>query len=140
MLCRSNLHAWSTNILFFAIAFTNTGTADEPPLKGLAEVTHDRVRLVDGFWGPRLRTHHKVTVPHALNCLEADGHVTNFDKAAGVYDGPLRGHHAFDSDLYKALEGALYSLRHFEDPELQEFDCLTSPPAGSTGRWTSLKG
>jgi DUF1680 family protein len=89
-----------------------------PPLKGLREVPHEQVTLDGGFWGPRQKTHHEATIPHALDCLEADGHLTNFDKAAGVDDGPLKGHHAFDSDIYKALEGALYSLRHFEDPQL----------------------
>ena len=87
--------------------------------RGLQEVSHERVEPRGGFWGPRLKTHREVTVPHALNCLEADGHVTNFDKAAGVFDGPLRGHHAFDSDLHKALEGALYSLQHRDDPTLR---------------------
>jgi DUF1680 family protein len=66
-----------------------------------------------------LKTHHEVTVPHTLDRLEQAGHVTNFDKAAGVFDGPLRGHHAFDSDLHKALEGALYSLEHHDDPALR---------------------
>jgi len=93
--------------------------ADQPPSKGLQEVPSDRVRLTDGFWGHRQKTHHEVTIPHALDCLEADGHVTNFDMAAGKYDGPLRGHHAFDSDLHKALEGALYCLQHREDGQLR---------------------
>jgi hypothetical protein len=83
-------------------------------------VDHSQVELRGGFWGPRLKTHHEVTVPHALDCLEQDGHVTNFDKAAGVFDGPLQGHHAFDSDLHKALEGAVYSLRHYDGTKLRE--------------------
>jgi len=95
-------------------------SADTPPARGLQEVTRDRVKLRGGFWGPRLKTHHEVTIPHALNCLEKNGHVTNFDKAAGVFDGPLRGHHAFDSDLHKALEGALYSLQHRDDTKLRK--------------------
>ena len=94
--------------------------ADLPPLRGLEEVNHAQVELLGGFWGPRLKTQHDVTVPHALNSLEKDGHVTNFDKAAGKFDGPLKGHHAFDSDLHKALEGALYSLQHFNDPKLRQ--------------------
>ena len=93
--------------------------APESPIKGLHEVPHDRVHLRDGFWGQRQKTHHEVTIPHALDCLEADGHVTNFDMAAGRFDGPLRGHHAFDSDLHKALEGALYCLQHRDDPQLR---------------------
>ncbi|MCL4180397.1 MAG: hypothetical protein KJ072_21955 [Verrucomicrobia bacterium] len=72
---------------------------DPAPLRGLEEVSHAQVELHGGFWGPRLKGQHDVTVPHALKSLEKDGHVTNFDKAAGKFDGPLKGHHAFDSDL-----------------------------------------
>ena len=90
------------------------------PRHGLDEVNHGRVELRGGFWGPRLKTHHEVTIPHALDCLEKDGHVTNFDKAAGAFDGPLQGHHAFDSDLHKALEGAVYSLQHYDDSRLRQ--------------------
>ena len=94
-------------------------SADIPPTRGLHEVNHDSVELQGGFWGRRQDTHHKVTVPHALDCLERAGHITNFDKAAGTFDGPLRGHHAFDSDIHKALEGALYSLQHHDDKQLR---------------------
>ena len=102
-----------------AMSIINVDTpADPQPVRGLRDLPHGQVDLQGGFWGPRLRTHHDVTIPHALNCLEKAGHVTNFDKAAGVFDGPLSGHHAFDSDIHKALEGALCSLRHHDDPKL----------------------
>ena len=39
----------------------------------------------------------------AMQYLQKTGRITNFDKAAGKFDGPLKGHHAFDSDLHKAL-------------------------------------
>jgi DUF1680 family protein len=94
--------------------------AELSPQRGLMEVSHKQVEVEGGFWGPRLETAEKVTVPHALDCLERDGHVTNFDKAAGIFDGPLRGHHAFDSDLHKAMEGAMYSLQHYDDPALSQ--------------------
>jgi len=95
-------------------------SADVPPMRGLRQVNHDSVQLQGGFWGLRQDTNHKVTVPHALDCLERAGHVTNFDKAAGKFDGPLRGHHAFDSDLHKALEGGLYSLQHYDNEQLSD--------------------
>ena len=91
-----------------------------PPERGLEEVSHAQVELNGGFWGPRLKTHHDATIPHALDCLEKDGHVTNFDKAAGLLKGPPSGHAAFDSDLHKALEGALYSLQHTADRPLRK--------------------
>jgi len=88
------------------------------PVRGAQEVHHSKVDLRGGFWGPRLKTHHNITIPYSLDCLEKDGHVTNFDKAAGKFDGPLKGHHAFDSDLYKALEGAVISIQHNSDSNL----------------------
>jgi DUF1680 family protein len=107
-----------------AVLMTCGIAAEKPmnpsPLRGLSEVNHQQVKLSGGFWGPRLKTAHEVTIPHNLDELEKSGHVTNFDKAAGKFDGPLKGHHAFDSDLYKALEGAYYSLEHFDDPALKQ--------------------
>jgi len=97
-----------------------TALPEPAPVRGLKEVGHAQVELRGGFWGARLKTQHEVTVPHALDELEKDGHVTNFDKAAGKFDGPLKGHHAFDSDLHKALEGAVHSLQHFEDRQLRQ--------------------
>ena len=94
--------------------------AEVPPLRGLQEVDSAQVDLRGGFWGPRLKTHHEVTIPHGLDCLEKNGHITNFDKAAGVFAGPLKGHHAFDSDLHKGLEGAVLSLQHVDDPALRK--------------------
>ena len=92
--------------------------ADVQPIRGLHQVEHADVELQGGFWGTRQAIHHDVTVPHALDCLEKAGHVTNFDLAAGKFEGPLRGNHAFDSDIHKALEGALYSLAHHNNPQL----------------------
>ncbi|MCF7731063.1 MAG: glycoside hydrolase family 127 protein [Akkermansiaceae bacterium] len=103
-----------------ALGLPNVSPGEEiAPRHGLDNVGHEQVKLAGGFWGPRLEIHHKTTIPHALDALERNGHVTNFDKAAGKFDGDLRGHHAFDSDLHKAMEGAMYSLQHFDDPQLR---------------------
>ncbi len=106
-------------LLMWLVAGVEAAEPDPVPLRGLREVSHASVELHGGFWGPCLKTHADVTIPHALSALESDGHVTNFDKAAGRFDGPLKGHHAFDSDLHKALEGAMYSLRHNDDAPLR---------------------
>ena len=96
------------------------GQKNPPPLRGFQEVDHTQVELTGGFWGPRLETARKVTIPHNLEELEKDGHITNFDKAAGKLSGPLDGHHAYDSDLYKVLEGAVIALQHNNDPTLRK--------------------
>ncbi len=115
----------SKNIISLAaMALTTAGgqaaedNKNPPPIRGFQEVGQAQVELRGGFWGPRLKTAHEVTIPHSLNELEKDGHVTNFDKAAGKAEGQLSGHHAFDSDLYKVLEGAVISLQHNNDPAL----------------------
>ena len=110
--------------LFFIaslVAGSSGVLADSPaPVRGLLEVSHENVKFVGGFWGPRVKIANEVTIPHALDELEKDGHVTNFDKAAGKFDGPLKGHKAFDSDLHKVLEGAFLSLKHFTEGPLRE--------------------
>lgn len=107
-------------LLVTLLGFVTTNASAEVPLiRGLTEVPHECVQLQGGFWGPRLKTHAEVTIPYALDCLEADGHVTNFDKAAGIAEGNISGHAAFDSDLHKALEGAMYVLQHTEDDALR---------------------
>ena len=95
----------ATSIVFALVflSLSSAGATEILPNRGLREVSHERVELRGGFWGPRLKVHHETTIPHALDRLERNGHVTNFDKAAGVFDGPLRGHHAFDSDIHKAM-------------------------------------
>ena len=76
-------------------------------LSGLEEVGVRNVRLHGGFWGPRLETHRKTTIPHVLDKLEERNHVTNFDKAAKVLkSGPVRQDSgADDNPAAKALEG-----------------------------------
>lgn len=91
-----------------------------PPLRGLEEVDHSKVTVRGGFWGKRLKTHLDLTIDHSLNMLENDGHMANFDRAAGVADGECTGHAAFDSDLHKVLEGAMYTLAYGGDERLMK--------------------
>ena len=63
-----------------------------------------------GSEGPRLKTQHDGTVLLALNALEMDGRVTNFENATGNFDGPLKSHHGFDSD--PTFAPCLSSTRH----------------------------
>ena len=95
--------------LAFTLTLTTSTHAQLPPKRGLNEVSHKQVDLQGGFWGPRQKIAATVTIPHALNELEKDGHVINFDKAAKLVEGKPSGHSAFDSDLYKVLEGAAFS-------------------------------
>ena len=78
-------------------------------------VPFNMVRLSDGFWTPRLDTNRKVTIPYAFEKCEETDRISNFEKAAGILEGKFEGTHFNDSDVYKIMEGAAYSLQVHPD-------------------------
>ncbi len=85
------------------------------------------VRITDQFWSARLETNQKVTIPYAFQQCEETGRIKNFEEAAAVRSGKKeRGTFSTvypfdDSDVYKVIEGASYSLSVNPDPELEKY-------------------
>lgn len=80
------------------------------------------VTIYDTFWSPRLETNRTVTIPYDFQKCEETGRIDNFDRAAGTMEGPLEGDYPFnDSDVFKIIEGAGYSLQVHPDPELEAY-------------------
>ena len=80
------------------------------------------VHIQDGFWSPRLETNRSVTVRHDFDKCETTGRVANFAVAGGLAKGEFVGLFGFnDSDVYKVIEGASYSLRLRPDPGLDSY-------------------
>jgi hypothetical protein len=78
------------------------------------------VKLTDAFWAPRLETNRTVTIPFALEQCESTGRIKNFEIAGGSAQGSFCTKYPFDdSDVYKVIEGAAYSLLVHPDPELE---------------------
>ncbi len=73
-------------------------------------VPFNKVNVKDDFWTPRLETSRKVTIPYAFGQCEQTGRIRNFEKAAGLRQGKHEGIYFDDSDVYKIMEGAAYSL------------------------------
>lgn len=69
-----------------------------------------KVEIEAGFWGTRLETNQKVTLNHQYEQLEETGRLDNFRRAAGKKKGEFQGLFFNDSDVYKWLEAASYSL------------------------------
>jgi len=90
-----------------------------PSILHLRAVPWTQVRLRDAFWAPRQETNRRVSLPHSLDMLEKAGNLHNFELAAAGaregYSGPV----FMDSDLYKTLEAAAYSLATHPDPLLE---------------------
>jgi DUF1680 family protein len=80
------------------------------------------VRLTDQFWSTRVETNRAVTIPFGFRKSEEEGRIRNFETAAGLRKGEYEGKMPFDdTDVYKLIEGAAYSLQSHPDPELDRF-------------------
>ena len=84
------------------------------------------VRFKDAFWAPRLETNRQTTIPLAFRKCEETGRVQLFDRAAAALRGgnPDRtkpGYPFDETDVYKTIEGAAYSLQVKADPALESY-------------------
>ena len=80
------------------------------------------LKLTDNFWAPRIKKNASVTIPIAFGYCESTGRVKNFEIAAGLDTGKFQTIYPFDdSDVYKIIEGASYSLQTFPDPKLEAY-------------------
>jgi len=84
-------------------------------------VPFNRVQVADGFWTPRLDASRTVTIPYAFEQCEKTGRISNFEKAAGRKPGKHEGACFNDSDLYKIMEGAAYSLQVHPDSDRRQY-------------------
>ena len=84
-------------------------------------VPFNTVHLADSFWLPRLKTNATVTIPASFERCDKTGRVKNFELAA-THNGKFCSVYPFDdSDIYKTIEGASYSLSLFPDPQLEKY-------------------
>jgi DUF1680 family protein len=80
------------------------------------------VQFNDLFWAARMETNRAVSIPAVFKKCEETGRIDNFAKAAGLMKGQYRGSFPFDdSDVYKVIEAASYSLILHPDEELEAY-------------------
>jgi uncharacterized protein len=84
-------------------------------------VPFTQVHLSDNFWLPRIKVNELVTIPASFERCEKTGRVNNFVMAA-AHSGKFCTLYPFDdTDIYKTLEGASYSLSLFPDARLEAY-------------------
>jgi DUF1680 family protein len=89
------------------------------PIKPI-DFTH--VKLQDGFWKSWVELATEKTIPFSFQKCEETGRIENFIVAAGIREGKFQGRFGFnDSDLFKIMEGAAYSLALKPDPEMETY-------------------
>ncbi|MFT4031440.1 MAG: glycoside hydrolase family 127 protein [Siphonobacter sp.] len=79
------------------------------------------VKVTSSFWLPRLETNRLVTIPFAFQKCEETGRIDNFAIAGKLKKGDFRGQRFDDSDVFKVIEGASYSLAYHPDPKLESY-------------------
>jgi DUF1680 family protein len=93
-------------------------TSKDYPIK---PVLFTEVQVKDEFWQSRMETNRRVTIPFAFKKSEETGRIDNFAKAGGLMPGEFEGRRYNDSDVFKIMEGAAYSLTIHPDPELEKY-------------------
>lgn len=87
----------------------------------IQSVPFTQVKLTDQFWLPRIETNRTVTIPASFERCESTGRVKNFLMAA-KREGKLCTKYPFDdTDIYKTIEGAAFSLAVHPDPKLEAY-------------------
>lgn len=108
----------STVSLLFLLSCGTSRNHDYP----IHPVSLKQVNLHDTFWAPRLEINRTVTIPAVLQKCEETGRVDNFAIAAGLKKGEHRGEFPFDdTDVYKSIEAASYSLMRQPDSQLEAY-------------------
>ena len=110
-----------TAVLLVVCIMTPLACAADRPHRRLEPVPFTQVKLDDAFWAPRIETNRTVTVPHDFRKCEETGRISNFAKAAGKMEGKFEGIYFNDSDVYKVVEGAAYSLAAHPDADLEKY-------------------
>ncbi|WP_333819504.1 glycoside hydrolase family 127 protein [Ohtaekwangia sp.] len=105
-------------ILFLLCLSVSTAYAQhrDYPIQG---VPFTQVKLTDNFWLPRIKTNHTVTIPASFERCENTGRVKNFEMAAAKSGKFCTVYPFDDTDIYKTIEGASFSLSLYPDKKLE---------------------
>ncbi|MGD0582518.1 MAG: beta-L-arabinofuranosidase domain-containing protein [Bacteroidales bacterium] len=103
-------------VLFLVSGCAKKSAAGDYPIQ---PVPFTRVKLTDNFWAPRIKRNADITIPIAFGYCGSTGRIRNFEIAGKLDTGKFQTIYPFDdSDVYKIIEGASYSLQTFPDPKL----------------------
>lgn len=100
----------------YAIPIVGAEPARDYPI---GPVPAHQVRFADWFWRPRLEANRTATIPVSFQMCEETGRIENFKVAGGLSEANWAGMFGFnDSDVFKIMEGAAYSLMTHPDEKL----------------------
>ena len=96
--------------------------AENKSKQQIKQVSFTEVHFNDNFWAPRIETNRTISIPSAFKECEKNGRFDNFALAGGLIKGEHKGDFSFDdTDPYKIIEGASYSLAVKYDKKLDAY-------------------
>jgi len=104
-------------ILIFATQLSIAQQKDYP----IRPLSFTSVKLQDSFWLPRIETNRTVTIPASFARCENTGRVKNFEMAAAKKGKFCTVYPFDDTDIYKTIEGASYSMAIHPDAKLDSY-------------------
>ena len=108
------------NIFLIGIFFSAAAFAQQKDY-AIKEVNFTQIKLSDKFWLPRIEINRTVTIPASFERCENTGRVKNFVMAA-QHQGKFCTRYPFDdTDIYKTIEGASFSLAVHPDKKLETY-------------------
>lgn len=88
----------------------------------IKQVPFTNVHFTDNFWAPRIEINRTVSIPSAFSESEKSGRFDNFALAGKIISCEHQGDFSFDdTDPYKIIEGASYSLAVKYDTKLDAY-------------------
>lgn len=109
-------------LLGLAAGMIFSGQSANKVQEPILQVPFTNVHFKDNFWAPRIETNRTVSIPSAFKECEKNGRFDNFALAGGLIKGEQKGDFSFDdTDPYKIIEGASYSLAVKYDKKLDAY-------------------
>src|SRR5579872_5124882 len=118
----NDMKKWAFSCLLYSGTLClQTGLQAQQKDYPISPVAFTKVQLTDSFWAPRIERNRTVTIPASFARCESTGRVQNFVMAARR-QGKFGTKFPFDdTDIYKTIEGASYSLAVHPDPALRAY-------------------
>ena len=112
--------------LIFMMMALFAASCNRPPredeiIQWLATPAPGEVQISDNFWSPKIELNRVKTIPYVFRQCEETGRIDNFAIAGGLKKGKHTGERYNDSDVFKVIEGACYSLMETPDPVLRRY-------------------
>jgi DUF1680 family protein len=108
-------------LFFFIILLQSYNAYSQQKDYAIQAIDFTRVKLTDNFWLPRIETNRTITIPASFARCESTGRVKNFVMAAEKRGKFCTKFPFDDTDIYKTIEGASYSLATYPDARLEAY-------------------